>query len=107
MNFIASVLIAEAGEENAYYVMMYMLQNHDMRALFLPVSCIATIGLPRTAPKEFSDGSADQVPSAPTLSAPAQNLNDLRLLFVEMVYDAVRLLFTVPPAASYIRPVYN
>lgn len=40
MNFIASVLIAEAGEEAAFHVMMYLLDKHEMRALFLPVSAM-------------------------------------------------------------------
>jgi hypothetical protein len=40
MNFIASVLIQEAGEENAFYTFMYLLFNKDISALFLSVSII-------------------------------------------------------------------
>jgi hypothetical protein len=38
MNFIGSVLIAEAGEENGFFVFMHMLTTHDMLTMFLPVS---------------------------------------------------------------------
>jgi hypothetical protein len=36
MNFIASVLISEAGEEAGFYLMLHILVKHDMRSLFLP-----------------------------------------------------------------------
>jgi hypothetical protein len=43
MNFISSVLIAEAGEENGFYVLMFLLVNHEMSTLFLPVSLIGFV----------------------------------------------------------------
>jgi len=66
MNFIASVLIAEVGEENGFYVMIYLLLNHEMKVLFLPVSDSASypVGVPRTAFEKFLDGLANQVSHA-------------------------------------------
>lgn len=66
MNFIASVLIAEVGEENGFYVMIYLLLNHEMKVLFLPVSdsALYPVGVPRTAFKKFLDGLANQVSHA-------------------------------------------
>jgi hypothetical protein len=52
MNFIASVLIAEVGEEYGFYVMIYLLLNHEMKVLFLPVSHSVSyvVGVSGTAP---------------------------------------------------------
>lgn len=62
MNFIASVIIAEAGEENAFYIMMYLLVKHELKTLFLPVSFFYNfIGISRVAPEEFLNGLTDQV----------------------------------------------
>ena len=38
MNFVMSVLIAEAGEEKGFFVFLHMLVHYDMKSLFLPVS---------------------------------------------------------------------
>lgn len=41
MNFVASVLIAEAGEELGFHMTLYLLLKHEMKTLFLPVSLIS------------------------------------------------------------------
>lgn len=83
MNFIASVLIAEVGEENGFYVMIYLLLNHEMKVLFLPVSDSVSypIGVSRTASQKFLNGITNQVSYAQTIFAFEKNINDTRLLY--------------------------
>jgi len=38
MNFIGSVLVEEAGEQNAFYIFMFLLLKKDMMPLYLEVS---------------------------------------------------------------------
>jgi hypothetical protein len=79
MNFIGSVLIAEAGEVAGFYVLIYLLIEHDMRALFLPVRKPVnnwTLGFPRAALKEFLDGTTGQVSHAKAVRSPAKDIDD-------------------------------
>ena len=98
MNFIGSVLIAEAGEVAGFYVLLYLLIEHDMRALFLPVrksQLFICLGFSRAALKEFPNGLTSKIPYAQALLAFKENIDDDRLLQLKMVHDHFFLFATV------------
>lgn len=110
MNFISSVLIAEAGEENGFYVLMYLLITHEMSTLFLPVSnrflSFWIIGISWIAFKKLSNGIIDQVSYAQILSTSPKNLAFVWLLHFKVVHDDFCLLSALWPAAAHFRYVY-
>jgi len=97
MNFIGSVLVEEAGEQNAFYIFMFLLLKKDMMPLYLEVSEYLKnfIGIPRTTPEELLDWATHKVSSTESISSFTQNLNVTGLLHFKVVYDALFVLFTI------------
>lgn len=92
MNFIVSVLIAEAGEENGFYTMIYLLLEHELKTLFLPVSfnfveCVDVVGFSRVTLKKFLDGITSEISHAETFQPFQKNSDDNRLLQHKVVHD--------------------